>query len=446
MGRAMAGDHRGSGGVSTLSRGGGGDGSRRSGKRDSKARVWLIEPDGKARGGAGAVFRLYALGGEKRWLGWMYGAMPTCSPRWRKGGYAIVAARHREAAAVATRMLWGSVAERPRYRRMQAIFLRGLGDRLPGRVLVAGRAGGRADRQPGNPPGRRVPDRVGPALEKAYRQPPTLLRLDSLDRALHVLCWGGVVVSGWSSRGSFPAPAWPCSGWLSVADGGGATFLGYQWDVLLLEAGLLGDLFAPWNAWLGSGPLGAVDGGARLIRWLVFRVMFLSGVVKLNERRSDVAGMGALNTTTRRSPCRRGRAGTCTSRRHGSNRRRSFDVLGGAGRPVLRLRPAPGADGGVLGHRDAPTVDRATGNYGFFNLLTIVLCLTLVEDRDWGRHVRRVATPSPPGGGGTERPSAAAGAIIGAVTTMEGLDRAGSTIVYPEPLEVVRDGWPPCTA
>ena len=43
-----------------------------------------------------------------------------------EGAYAIVA-RHRGAAAVATRLLWGTVVERPRYRRMQAIFLRGLG-------------------------------------------------------------------------------------------------------------------------------------------------------------------------------------------------------------------------------------------------------------------------------------------------------------------------------
>ena len=27
----------------------------------------------------------------------------------------------------------------------------------------------------------------------------------------------------------------------------------------------------------------------------------------------------------------------------------------------------------------------ATGNYGFFNALAIVLCLSLVEDRDWER-------------------------------------------------------------
>src|SRR5207247_1030647 len=38
-----------------------------------------------------------------------------------------IVARHRAAAAVATRWLWGTVPERPRYRRMRSIFLRGLG-------------------------------------------------------------------------------------------------------------------------------------------------------------------------------------------------------------------------------------------------------------------------------------------------------------------------------
>ena len=36
----------------------------------------------------------------------------------------------------------------------------------------------------------------------------------------------------------------------------------------------------------------------------------------------------------------------------------------------------------------------ATGNYGFFNVLTIVLCLSLVEDRDWGRETPSLDGPS----------------------------------------------------
>src|SRR5205807_2300921 len=90
------------------------------GEEGFAARVWLIEPDGRATGGARAVFRLFALAGEKRWLGWMYENSLTFA------GVAEMAydfvARHREAAAVATRWLWGPDLERPRYRLMRSVL------------------------------------------------------------------------------------------------------------------------------------------------------------------------------------------------------------------------------------------------------------------------------------------------------------------------------------
>ena len=49
----------------------------------------------------------------------------------------------------------------------------------------------------------------------------------------------------------------------------GQVFMGYQWDALLLEAGFLA-------IFLGSSPL-----ILWLFRWLLFRLMFLSGAVKL---------------------------------------------------------------------------------------------------------------------------------------------------------------------
>ena len=79
----------------------------------------------------------------------------------------------------------------------------------------------------------------------------------------------------------------------------------------------------------------------------------------------------------------------------------------------------------------------ATGNYGFFNLLSLVLCLTLVEDRDWGRTYAD-GDMLPPRRWWHRAALAAVGAIIVTVTTMEGLDRAGSTFTYPAPLEAVR--------
>src|SRR5207249_2378648 len=62
----------------------------------------------------------------------------------------------------------------------------------------------------------------------------------------------------------------------------GQDFLGYQWDALLLETGFLAIFFAPlqWRSRLGR------DGSPSrpivwLLRWLLFRLMFSSGVVKL---------------------------------------------------------------------------------------------------------------------------------------------------------------------
>ena len=63
----------------------------------------------------------------------------------------------------------------------------------------------------------------------------------------------------------------------------GQVFLGYQWDSLLLEAGLLAVLMAPWRIRLG----GAGDEpwwlSVWLVRWLAFRLMFQSGMVKLTS-------------------------------------------------------------------------------------------------------------------------------------------------------------------
>ena len=61
----------------------------------------------------------------------------------------------------------------------------------------------------------------------------------------------------------------------------GGTFLHFQWDILLLEAGLLAVLAAP-----GRGGRQQTSGSQDpvtmfLVRWLLFRMMFASGVVKV---------------------------------------------------------------------------------------------------------------------------------------------------------------------
>jgi hypothetical protein len=93
----------------------------------------------------------------------------------------------------------------------------------------------------------------------------------------------------------------------------------------------------------------------------------------------------------------------------------------------------------------------ATGNYGFFNVLSVVLCLSLVEDRDWERlrlriGIGRRADPGPVEVEPEQTPRAwwrrlaigLAGAVIVPLTTMQGLDRAGWSVAYPASLKALR--------
>ena len=49
-------------------------------------------------------------------------------------------------------------------------------------------------------------------------------------------------------------------------------------------------------------------------------------------------------------------------------------------------------------NRCASIFDRVTGNYGFFNLLTLALCLLALDDRVWSKRAPEARDPRPPGG------------------------------------------------
>ncbi|HEY8232159.1 MAG TPA: lipase maturation factor family protein, partial [Vicinamibacteria bacterium] len=110
---------------------------------------------------------------------------------------------------------------------------------------------------------------------------PTLFWLDASDGALLLACGGGAALSLALLAGLVPVPVlallWALT--LSLA-GVGQVFLGYQWDALLLETGLLAVFFAPGG--LRPGVAGEPPRlPLWLLRWLLFRLMFGSGLVKL---------------------------------------------------------------------------------------------------------------------------------------------------------------------
>ena len=229
----------------------------------------------------------------------------------------------------------------------------------------------------------------------AYYQFPTLAWIAAGDTALLTLCWSGIVVSLLAAAGVAPiltfALAWVLYLSLTVA---GQAFLSFQWDTLLLETGLLACLYAP-RGWMPR--LAAAAPPPSAVRWLVwglaFKLTFLSGVTKLVSGDPTWSGLTALTFHYQTQPLP---AWTSWYAHHlplwahmGSAAVMFFIELAvpfAALAPARfrRLRAAACALMCLLQIGIA-----ATGNYGFFGLLTVTLYLALLDDATLGRGLPR---------------------------------------------------------
>jgi hypothetical protein len=225
---------------------------------------------------------------------------------------------------------------------------------------------------------------LGPG-SAAYRQLPTVFWVDASDRALHAVCWGGLALSVALLFGLLPGCCavllWVFYLSLSIA---GQIFLGYQWDSLLLETGLLAILIAPWGVRLST----AIDRPSWpaiwLVRWLAFRLMFLSGVVKLASHDPTWRDWTALLYHYQTQPLP-----TWTSW-YIHQMPAWFQTLSVAFMffaelvaPFFVFGPRPIRWAGFASLVLLQLLIAATGNYGFFNLLAVVIGLCILDDRDW---------------------------------------------------------------
>lgn len=221
----------------------------------------------------------------------------------------------------------------------------------------------------------------------AYYEFPTLVWLGASDPALLALCWTGIGVSAVALVGVAPLATFPLL-WLlylslTVA---GQTFLSFQWDVLLLETGLLASLYAPpgWKPRLDTSPTPPAT-----IRWLiwglVFKLTLLSGVTKLASGDPTWSGLTALTYHYQTQPLP---AWTSWFAHHAPL---WFHQVSALLTFVIELVAPFGA---LLPSRFRRTRAAAcavmcllqigiglTGNYGFFNVLTIALYLSLLDDQ-----------------------------------------------------------------
>ncbi|KAM9293074.1 lipase maturation factor 2 [Morus bassanus] len=184
----------------------------------------------------------------------------------------------------------------------------------------------------------------------------------------------------------------------------GQVFLYFQWDSLLLEAGFLAVLVAPLRLlkWRSTAWRAHDSVTFWLVRWLLFRLMFASGVVKLTSRCPTWWGLTAL-TYHYETQC------IPTPGAWFAHQLpvwfQKFSVVATYVieiavpllffAPIRRLRLFAFYSQVLL-----QVLIILTGNYNFFNMLTIVLAFSLLDEEHvghWlGRSRRRHASTWPP--------------------------------------------------
>src|SRR6059058_2166941 len=360
----------------------------------------FIEPDGRTFLAAEAVYRSLAHRASKRWLWWSYEHIPGFASI-SELGYGFIA-RHRGLASTITRLLWGKDVRPPTYFWAQRWFLRTLGLTyliafLSLWVQVDGLIGSNGV----SPLNQFLPAARAQLGQDAYALLPTLCWFNSSDAFLHFLCGAGVVISLLLIFGIAPALSLIAlfAFYLSLSMAG-QIFLSFQWDVLLLETGFLAIFFAPWRfwprgllLWPGSAPPGTgppvSQAGLFLLKLLLFKLILMSGVVKLTSGDDSWWNLTALDYHYWSQPLPTVFGWWADKNpewfKHFSV---AFCLLVEIVVPFsiwaprrLRLMAA-----GLLIFLQLAIA--ITGNYCFFNLLTIALCLLLIDDSMVGRDRR----------------------------------------------------------
>jgi lipase maturation factor 1 len=255
---------------------------------------------------------------------------------------------------------------------------------------------------------------------------PSVLWLGTGEGALSALCLVGALAGVVAAAGLAPrwalAAAWGLHVSLVTA---GNVFWHFQWDALLTEAGLLTLLVAPAGLrprWCVSPPRASW----LLVQLLLVRLMVASGAVKLLSGDVTWRNLSALRYHFWTQPLPtppgiwvatwpQGLLEACCAGTLAVELLAPLCVLG----PRLVRRV------GALLLLLLQFVIALTGNYGFFNLLSAVLVLSMLDDRDLGALGRRVLRGRPPQraapSGWPLRVGACALAVLGVAAFVEGL-------------------------
>ena len=349
--------------------------------------VVLVEPDGAVYTGAEAVFRALAHSPNHQWS-WRTYQSSAAFADLTEWVYRLVAG-HRTFFSRLTRWFWGRHVEPPAHLLTRWIFLRALGViYLIAFVSLWTQISGLIGHDGIFPTDRFMTDvrqecdLQGIGVER-YHLLPTLSWLNSSDGFLNFQCAAGSVLALLLIVGIAPvlclAGLWLL--YLSIV-AVGHDFLSFQWDALLLETGFLAIFFAPLQ--FPSRPSREAP-PSRLVLWLLrlllFKLMFSSGCVKLLSGDPTWRNLTALTYHYQTQPLPTWIAWYANLLPLWFQKFSCLLMFGTElGAPWLifaprRLRFCGGAAIAFL-----QVLIMLTGNYTFFNLLTLALCLLLLDD------------------------------------------------------------------
>lgn len=209
--------------------------------------------------------------------------------------------------------------------------------------------------------------------EQKYWLFPTLFWLDASDLTLKLVCYTGVVAALLLFFNFFTRYLLIACFilYLSIATAAQA-FTAFQWDSFLLESGFLA-IFLSW----GSGFI------IFLFRWLIARFMFMGGIVKLASGDPSWSSLTALRYHYQTQPLPSPLAYYAYYLPDWFNRMCVAGVFFiELIVPFFVFLPRRYRIFAAWSFIALQISIILTGNYGFFNLLTILLCLFLFTDTD----------------------------------------------------------------
>ncbi len=248
------------------------------------------------------------------------------------------------------------------------------------------------DRRPGRPAGH--PARRGSGAARFW-QLPSLYWLAPNDLTLHALCALAALAGAALLAGRLAGPALVTffAAYLSLSTAC-QQFLGFQWDTLLLEVTAAAVLVAPWTWRAANGPEPSWL-GVWTLRLVGFKLMFFAGYVKLASGDPTWADLTALTYHYQTQPLPNPLAPVMHRLPPGFHQLSAALTL--AVELVLPFAVFTGRGGRLVafvGSAALLGLLALTGNYGFFQLLSVVLLFTWLDDGALGE--RRVGAPAQP--------------------------------------------------